>query len=88
MELFILMTCDEWKSWTSMRLRGVFTLQELKNYIKTHSKNTNIKMEEPNQEKDFEFEADWGQMELMSAYEINQYLTYGYVEAVELNSPQ
>ncbi len=72
-ELYVLFTCDEWKSSNSMLLVGVFDESKIKFALKKLLKQSDIEL---GTEKSIdEIEID----------ELNDYVTYAYIEQVDLN---
>lgn len=72
-ELYVLFTCDEWKSRDSMWLLGVFDENKIKVALKKLLKQNDIEL---GTDKSIdEIEVD----------ELNDYVTYAYIEQVDLN---
>jgi hypothetical protein len=72
-EYYVLFSSDAWKSHSSMRLKGVFTKPNLLKVIKKNIKN-----------KNFEFDSG-KKIENMEIKDINDALTYAYIETVKIN---
>ena len=76
MELFVLFSCDEWKSSDSMGLVGVYDEKGLRKALKQLLKKKDVEV--MNNENIDEIEVE----------DLNKYVTYAYIEEVELNSLQ
>ncbi|WP_279145939.1 MULTISPECIES: hypothetical protein [Clostridium] len=72
-EYYALFSCDAWKSCSSMRLIGVFTLEKLKTVIKEKIK-----------EKDFYF-ACLEKIDDIDISEINNSLAFGYIKKIKID---
>lgn len=74
-EYYVLFSCDKWKSYSSMRLMGVFSITELRKVVKKII-----------EKGDFEYEkSDVKEINKMTGSDISRVLKYGYVETVGLN---
>jgi len=74
-QLYIYFHCDEWKSWDSMGLIGVFEESKLRQEIIEDLKNGYIELDEREKSEILE-------MDIRTMQEL---LKYGYIEPVELN---
>lgn len=77
-DYYVLSSCDEWKSYSSMKLVGVFTLKELKKVVKRKVK-----------EGYFEFgRRNIMEIDNMDGSEIDSMITYGSITRINLNEEQ
>lgn len=76
-QYYVLFTCDEWKSYASMSLVGVFTLTKLRKVVKRRIKKG-----------DFEYGRDIKEIDEIDGNEIDKLLTYGFIQSIELNEEQ
>lgn len=69
--VYILSTCDCWKSYSSMQLIGVFTKAKLLSVIKQTIESGN-----------FNFNRDMADLDRLDIRDINISLEYGFIEPV------
>lgn len=77
-EYFVLFTCDEWKGYSSMRLVGVFNLTKLRKVVKKMIKSD-----------DFSCDGyDIKDIDVLGGSDINNMITYGFIQPIGLNEEQ
>lgn len=74
MGMYVLFTCDEWKSRSSQEFMGVFDYENLIKIVRENVENEN-----------FQFGRNLKELESMSVKEIEIALKYGYIIPTELN---
>lgn len=78
MELYIYYLCDEWKSYDSMKLVGVFDSKHLTQIVVNDLRDGTINAGGYEEDEILE----------MDASQLNTILEYGYIESVMLNEIQ
>lgn len=73
-DYYVLFSCDEWKSYSSMKLIGIFNKNELVKVIKRRIKK-----------RELHFNRDIKEISKMSVEEIKVALEFGYIESLKLN---
>lgn len=76
-EYYVLFSCDEWKSTSSMEFIGVFCEGKLRKILKKKIKKN-----------EFELELDIEQLDKGDIYTIDNCLTYGYIKKIYLNEEE
>lgn len=76
-EYYVLSSCDQWKSFSSMNFLGVFSRSELIKTIKRKVKK-----------EDFNFHRELKELKNMTIRDIDSSLVYGYIQPIHLNELQ